>query len=128
MQAAEIIRAGTNVIAFPEGTRSHTGSLGKFQSGVFALALRSGVAVVPVSVEGSFRAIVPKTWQVNPGVIIRIKIDRPIRSIAYSRSEKRRLMQDVQRVIERNLAALHARGRPDEAYADPVFRWINGKN
>jgi 1-acyl-sn-glycerol-3-phosphate acyltransferase len=43
IEAASIIRAGTYAIAFPEGTRSRTGSLGEFHSGIFALALRSGV-------------------------------------------------------------------------------------
>ena len=127
IEAASVIREGTNAIAFPEGTRSRTGGLGEFRSGVFALALRAGVAVVPISVEGSSRVILPKTLQVNPGVVIRIKIDRPIDLSAYSRSDKRRLMEDVQRIIARNLAELRARRLPNEERADPVFRWIYGK-
>ena len=71
--------------------------------------------------------IMPKTLKVNPGVIIRIKIDRPIGLGAYSRSDKRLLMEKVQRIMEQNLADLRARKRPDEERADPVFRWIYGK-
>lgn len=127
IEAATIIRGGVNAIAFPEGTRSRTGKLGQFYSGVFALAVRTGVAVVPVSVDGSFRVIRPKTLQVIPGVIIRIKIGRPIDLRAYSSSDKRRLMEDVHRTMEHNLAELCARRRPDEERADPVFRWIFGK-
>jgi 1-acyl-sn-glycerol-3-phosphate acyltransferase len=127
IEAASIIREGNNAIAFPEGTRSRAGELGRFHSGVFALALRAGVAVVPISIEGSFRVIMPKTLKVNPGVIIRIKIDRPIDLGAYSHSDKRLLMEKVRRIMERNLAELRARRRQDEERADPVFRWIYAK-
>ena len=73
-----LLGEGKAVLMFPEGTRSRTGELGKFRSGSFALALRTGVPLVPISLEGSYRVIMPKTLQVNPGTIIRIKIDRPI--------------------------------------------------
>ena len=86
--AAQIIRGGVNAIAFPEGTRSRNGELGKFHSGAFALALRTGVPLVPVSLEGSHRVIIPKTLQVNPGVIIRIRIACPIDVNGYGHSEK----------------------------------------
>ena len=35
IEAANVIRGGINAIAFPEGTRSRTGGLGEFHSGVF---------------------------------------------------------------------------------------------
>jgi 1-acyl-sn-glycerol-3-phosphate acyltransferase len=127
VQAAKIIKSGTNAIAFPEGTRSKTGDLGKFHSGAFALALRTEVPLVPVSIDGSYRVIRPKTLQVNPGTVIRIKIDKPIDLSAYPRGEKHRLMEDVFQVMDRNLRELRNRRRRDEERNDPVFRWIHGK-
>jgi 1-acyl-sn-glycerol-3-phosphate acyltransferase len=126
IDAARIIQGGVNAIAFPEGTRSRNGDLSTFHSGAFALALRTGVPLVPVTLEGSCRVIAPKTLQVNPGVIIRIKIDLPIDVTRYARGEKHRLMEDVFLVMNRNLAELRARRRRDEERADPVFRWIYG--
>jgi 1-acyl-sn-glycerol-3-phosphate acyltransferase len=123
--AAQIIHGGVNAIAFPEGTRSRNGDLGKFHSGAFALALRTGVPLVPVTLEGSYRVIIPKTLQVNPGVIIRIKIDHPIDTARYRHAEKHRLMEDVFLIMNRNLQELRTRRRPAEEYADPVFRWIH---
>jgi 1-acyl-sn-glycerol-3-phosphate acyltransferase len=123
--AAQVIRGGVNAIAFPEGTRSRTGDLGRFHSGAFALALRTGVPLVPVSLEGSHRVILPKTLQVNPGVIIRIKIDRPIDVALYRHADKHRLMEDVFRIMEQNLQELRGRRRPGEEADDPVFRWIH---
>ncbi len=127
IDAARIIRGGITAIAFPEGTRSKTGELGSFHSGAFALALRTGVPLVPISLEGSYRVIMPKTLQVNPGVIIRIKIDKPIDLSSYERSDKHSLMKEVHRIMSRNLEELHGRRRPDEERADAVFRWIYGK-
>jgi 1-acyl-sn-glycerol-3-phosphate acyltransferase len=127
VEAAEVIRGGVHAIAFPEGTRSHTGALGTFHSGAFALALRTGVPLVPVTVDGSYRVIIPKTLQVNPGTVIRIKIDRPIDLGGYARSDKQRLMENVHQIMSRNLVELQGRRRPDEEREDRVFRWIYGK-
>ena len=127
VSAAGIIRSGVNAIAFPEGTRSRNGDLGKFHSGAFALALRTGVPLVPVTLEGSWRVITPKTLRVNPGVIIRIKIDRPVDVTSYQRSEKLRLMGDVFVTMSANLSDLRLRHRSGEELEDIVCRWIRGK-
>ncbi len=126
IEAARIIRGGVHAIAFPEGTRSRTGDLGKFRSGAFALALRTGVPLVPISLEGSYRVIMPKTLQVNPGTIIRIRIGHPIDLTSYARGDKHRLMEDVFEIMSRNLEELRSLRRQDEERSDPVFRWIYG--
>jgi 1-acyl-sn-glycerol-3-phosphate acyltransferase len=123
--AAQIIHGGVNAIAFPEGTRSRNGDLGKFHSGAFALALKTQVPLVPVTLEGSCRVIMPKTLQVNPGVIIRIKINSPIDVTRYAHGEKHLLMEDVFAVMSRNLEELRRRRRPDEEQEDPVYSWIH---
>jgi 1-acyl-sn-glycerol-3-phosphate acyltransferase len=125
IEAAGEIAGGVNAIAFPEGTRSRTGQLGAFHSGAFALALRAGVPLVPVTLDGSSRVIVPKTLEVNPGTVIRIKIDRPIDLSTYAKNDKRRLMEDTFQVMNRNLEELQGRRKPGEERRDPVFRWIH---
>ncbi len=127
IEASEIIRAGVHAIAFPEGTRSRTGDLGSFRSGAFALALKTGVPLVPVTLEGSYRVIMPKTLQVNPGSVIRIKIDAPIDLSSYGKADRHRLMDDLRRIMERNLEELRRRRRADEERDDAVFRWIYGR-
>lgn len=127
-EAAKIIRGGVNAIAFPEGTRSKSGRLGDFHSGAFVLALRTGVPIVPVTLEGSYRVIVPKTLQVNPGTVIRIKIASPVPVEPYGRTGKQRLMEDLHAVMERNLEDLRRRRRPDEELEDPVHSWIHRKS
>jgi 1-acyl-sn-glycerol-3-phosphate acyltransferase len=47
---------GTTLIIFPEGTRSTTGEVGEFKSGIGALVAGRDVAVVPCFIDGSFQA------------------------------------------------------------------------
>jgi 1-acyl-sn-glycerol-3-phosphate acyltransferase len=52
-RAAGILRDGHSFFAFPEGTRSRDGRLGAFKKGVFVMALKAGVPVMPVSIRNS---------------------------------------------------------------------------
>lgn len=62
--AAAIIREGRSVVMFPEGTRTRDGQLLPFKRGGFMLAVRAGVPVIPVTINGS--------GKVNPGGLIRL--------------------------------------------------------
>ncbi len=47
------LRQGETVLIFPEGTRTKDGTVQRFRAGVGLLAVRTGAAVVPVSVDGT---------------------------------------------------------------------------
>jgi 1-acyl-sn-glycerol-3-phosphate acyltransferase len=47
---------GTILIIFPEGTRSTTGEVGEFKSGIGALVAGRDIPVAPCFIDGSFRA------------------------------------------------------------------------
>ncbi len=67
--AATRLQRGASVLFFPEGTRSHDGTFGKFERGGFLLALRSGVTIVPVGIRGA-REVLPRgSVRVRPGRI-----------------------------------------------------------
>ena len=53
----EAIKRGKNVIVFPEGTRTRTGSLGQFKKMFGILAMELGVPVVPVCIKGAYKAM-----------------------------------------------------------------------
>lgn len=76
-KAARALKKGLCLCAFPEGTRTRDGRIGPFKRGVFLLALRAGVPIVPVAAEG-LNVFVPRSgWHPRP-VTIRIKIGKPI--------------------------------------------------
>ncbi len=67
--ALENLREGGSVVFFPEGTRSPDGRLGPFQRGGFLLALKSGMPLVPVGIEGSFEVMRRSGLKITPGTI-----------------------------------------------------------
>jgi 1-acyl-sn-glycerol-3-phosphate acyltransferase len=105
-EASRRIREGTNIIIFPEGTRSADGKLLPFKKGGFTLALRAMVPVVPIGIYGS-SALQPKGSSL-PGKkgVIYIEIGDPIVLEGMDRSQKTRVMDDVRTAIE----ALMAKG------------------
>ena len=50
--AGEAMDRGFHVLVFPEGTRSATGELARFRSGIGLLTRQSGAAVLPVAIRG----------------------------------------------------------------------------
>jgi long-chain acyl-CoA synthetase len=54
--ARELLAAGYSVVWFPEGRRSPSGELTKFQTGIGLLLHAQGVAAVPTAIRGTFAA------------------------------------------------------------------------
>ncbi len=97
-RGAEKIRAGANVIVFPEGTRSQTGTLSDFKSGGFHLALQAGAPIVPVSVSGSHRITPKGSLKIHSG-LVRIRYGKPIRTDEIDVSDRALLKQQVREAI-----------------------------
>jgi 1-acyl-sn-glycerol-3-phosphate acyltransferase len=53
----EVLRSGQTLIIFPEGTRTPDGSLQEAKPGVAMIAAQAGAPIVPVYIEGTFRAM-----------------------------------------------------------------------
>ena len=49
------LKAGKNIVIFPEGTRSRGDKLGEFKAGSFKLATKSKCPIVPVTMNGSYK-------------------------------------------------------------------------
>lgn len=97
-RAAEIIRAGTTVIVFPEGTRSPRGNLRSFKSGPFHLALAAQVPIVPVTVSGSQRITPKGELRVHHGVV-KITYGKPIPTRGLTLDDRRALSDRVREAI-----------------------------
>ncbi|HWI41539.1 MAG TPA: lysophospholipid acyltransferase family protein [Verrucomicrobiae bacterium] len=99
--AAAAIRSGISVVVFPEGTRSHDGSLLPFKKGAFLLAAKAGVPVVPFTINGSRRINPRNRLELNPGDI-RIAFAPPLDPRVLGREE---MQERVRRSIEEGLQA-----------------------
>lgn len=67
-EAAVRIRAGRNVVVYPEGTRGETYALRSFKKGPFVLAIAAGVPIIPTIIHG--------TIYVNPRGSLRARAGR----------------------------------------------------
>jgi 1-acyl-sn-glycerol-3-phosphate acyltransferase len=76
-EAAEKIRNGASVLLFAEGTRTRTGKLLPFKRGAFSLAARSGIPVVPLTINNSFNILPKGSLRVRPAEISLV-IEKPI--------------------------------------------------
>jgi 1-acyl-sn-glycerol-3-phosphate acyltransferase len=83
--AADRLRDGATLIAFPEGTRGTSGAVGPFKGGALQVALEAGVPVVPVAIEGSGHVLPPSGFRVRPGTI-RVRFGAPIDTAGMERN------------------------------------------
>ncbi len=100
--AGKKIRDGASVVIFPEGTRSTDGRLQRFHNGGALIAIRSGIPILPVTVNGS-RFVLPKgSLGLMPGkieVVLGDLIDPGI----FDENGKDKLIAVVRSAIEKNL-------------------------
>ena len=97
-RASGQIRSGTNVIVFPEGTRSKTGELQSFKKGGFHLAIAAQVPVVPVTVSGSQRITPKHSLRIESGEV-KIRYGKPIPTAGMSASDRHPLADEVRSAI-----------------------------
>ena len=56
-QAREVLTDGISLMVFPEGARTFTGHMGRFNRGAFMLADELQLPVVPITINGSFNVM-----------------------------------------------------------------------
>jgi len=63
----DLLGEGTSVLIFPEGRRTETGEIDRFQPGIGMIASRLRVPIVPVRIEGVDRILHQKWRMARPG-------------------------------------------------------------
>lgn len=76
-QAHELIAKNRSLIIYPEGTRPRDGVMRPFKKGAFTMAIASQLAVLPLSIHGTYEAMPPGTPWVRGGHV-KVVIDPPI--------------------------------------------------
>ncbi|MBW2269095.1 MAG: 1-acyl-sn-glycerol-3-phosphate acyltransferase [Deltaproteobacteria bacterium] len=112
-QATHAIRAlgeqvearGVSAVIYPEGTRARRGELRSFKAaGVLALLdAAPGVAVLPVTIDESWRLLRHNLLPVPFGTRIRVRIGDPI--VRREDEDRRAILAEVRQQIEKALAS-----------------------
>jgi len=105
-EAARMIRGGTSVVVFPEGTRSRTGELLPFKNAPFGLAIAAQVPIVPVYVHHTFEILPKGAWRLRPRPI-RLVVGQTIPTAGRGPEDREQLRDEVRAAM----VALQAKAR-----------------
>jgi 1-acyl-sn-glycerol-3-phosphate acyltransferase len=97
-EALKRLERGISLLVYPEGTRSYDGCLLPFKRGVFVLAIRAGVPIVPVTVDGATNVMAKRRWELYPGVV-RVTIHPPVETRGLTEADRHRLAEEVRTLV-----------------------------
>jgi 1-acyl-sn-glycerol-3-phosphate acyltransferase len=97
-RAKAALDSGVSLIAFAEGGRTRDGRVQPFKKGIFNLAQRFGVPIVPMSIVGSYEFFQTGNWMLYPAKIT-VYLHDTIETAGISRNEIDALRQRVQEIV-----------------------------
>jgi 1-acyl-sn-glycerol-3-phosphate acyltransferase len=103
------LKRGEMVLIFPEGTRTRDGEIGPFRPGFTALAVHSGAAILPVAIEGAFRAW-PRSRRLPGSGRIRVHYGVPLSPKEIAGRDQRELLAEVERRVRQCHAEIRRQG------------------
>ena len=100
--ARKVLRGGTSLVVFPEGSRTFTGHMGFFRKGAFQLADELQLSVVPITINGSFN-VFPRTAKFVRWHPLELIIHRPVYPRGKGSENLSYLMKTSYKEIEKSL-------------------------
>ena len=97
-QAVENLQNGYSMIIFPEGTRSRGKPVGEFKAGAFRIAAKTGAYLVPVCIEGSYRAMEAQGFWIRPAKVS-LTLMPPIDTATLSKEQMKELPAQLEQMI-----------------------------
>ncbi|MDB4990803.1 MAG: 1-acyl-sn-glycerol-3-phosphate acyltransferase [Myxococcaceae bacterium] len=101
------VEKGHSILVFPEGTRTRTGRVGPFRSGLFRIAHALELPVVPVAVTGMFEVMRKGEPFIHPGGRVTVYLDRPVETKGVSKGDLPELIRQVQRTVSERVDAYY---------------------
>lgn len=95
------LKQGETLVVFPEGTRSKSSTMGEFKKGSLKLATKSGVPIVPVTINGSYKILEEKKKIRKSDV--KITIHPPIYIDNMTKEDENNLIDRVYETIKSGL-------------------------
>jgi 1-acyl-sn-glycerol-3-phosphate acyltransferase len=102
-QGVEYLKAGHNMAIFPEGTRSKGGPVGEFKKGSMKLATKSGVSIVPVAINGTYKAREANKHNAIKPAEVTVTICKPVVLSDLAKEEQSSLAEILRDTILKNM-------------------------
>ena len=96
-ESEKTLKDGMSLVIFPEGSRTWDGQMIPFKRGAFMLAAEFKLPVVPITIDGSFKALPRSTYNMTPATI-RLTIHQPIYPGEKGFNTKQLLQQCTQEI------------------------------
>jgi 1-acyl-sn-glycerol-3-phosphate acyltransferase len=87
-----------SVLFFAEGHRSETGELGPFKKGAAVFALKTGLPLVPIGVQGAFE-VYSRGYEVKRGGTIGVSFGRPIEIKGRALEERDEVTEELRQAV-----------------------------
>ncbi|WP_084696095.1 lysophospholipid acyltransferase family protein [Salisaeta longa] len=102
VKARNYLEQRCSVMFFPEGTRSRDGRVQRFADGAFRLAIKAGVPVLPIAIDGTQDALPKHSLRFRSDAQkIRVKVLPAVDTSGYAPEDARQLQRTVRaRIIE----------------------------
>ena len=100
-EGVEKVKHGHSILIFPEGTRSLSSKMNSFKKGSMKLAINSKVAIVPITIDGTYNVL--EVGKKVTGNKVRMVIHKPIYVDSLNKEEVQNLSKYVQDIIEEKL-------------------------
>lgn len=98
-ESAKWLENGVSVLFFPEGSRSPDETLQDFHNGAFKLAISKKVAVLPIVLQGTGKAVPKGSWLVAPCADMRMTVLPAIETERFQPGEHERLKEEAKAQI-----------------------------
>jgi len=110
-RAKAALDSGTSLIAFAEGSRTRDGHVKEFKKGIFSLAQKYGVPIVPMSIVGSYEFFRTGHWVLHPGKIT-VYLHDTIDTAEIGRTEIEALRKRVHEIVSAPVEESLKKSRP----------------
>ncbi|MGN1317975.1 MAG: lysophospholipid acyltransferase family protein [Lachnospirales bacterium] len=97
------LKAGINMVIFPEGTRGKKGVMGEFKAGSFKLATKAKAPIVPITIDGTYKIMEGNNNFIKPASV-NIYVHPPIFTDTLTKEEQNELPERVEKIVKSKLS------------------------
>jgi 1-acyl-sn-glycerol-3-phosphate acyltransferase len=104
IETLSYLKKKCSVMFFPEGTRSLNGKVHRFNDGAFLLAIKAGVPVLPLVLDGSRDCLPKHSWKFGKTQVVKLRVLEPIETEGMNRDHVAELREETRQVIIKQIA------------------------
>jgi len=104
IESLSYLKNKCSVMFFPEGTRSRNGKVNRFNEGAFLMAIKSGVTVLPLALDGSHDCLPKHSWKFGKTQTVKLRVLEPISTKELTRADVGELTEKARQVIINQIA------------------------